>query len=201
MKCLHNLILTFVLGQLIHVHVNFGQELNYEFVHEKNYYSFTGILLVGAEPDCLIDLIYNFDHISKYSSGATSIQLIQQDENWFDVAFIYKKLMFIENESTWRRTLSHDKRKVAFEMLSNKSNIRWIPKLISSTGHYQITSTKNGSLVEYFQECELEHGALQSIYIREAKKEAIQFLKIFEKYLSNNCEKTGSEKLIYLNNK
>lgn len=199
MKSFGNFIIVFFLALLIPISENIGQELNYEFVQKENYYSYTANLFIAADPDCLIDLIYNFENISKYSSGAKSIELVQHHESGYDVTFIYQKLIFIENESTWRRTLSPDKRKIAFEMLPNETNISWVPQIIYSSGYYQITSIENGSLVEYYQECELEHGALQDMYIRKAKKEAIQFLNTFEHFLSNNCDKIEPEKFIYLN--
>lgn len=199
MKSFGNFIIVFFIILQTTVTESIGQELNYEFVQKENYYSYTAILFVPANPDCLIDLIYKFENISKYSSGAKSIELVQQNENGYDVSFIYKKLLFIENVSTWRRTLSQDKRKIAFKMLSNETNIGWVPQIIYSSGYYHITSIDNGSLVEYYQECGLEHGVLHDIYIREAKKEAIQFLKVFEHFLSNNCDKIEPEKLIFLN--
>ncbi len=199
MKFFGDFINVFFLALLIPISKNIGQELNYEFVQKENYYSYTGNLFVAADPDCLIDLIYKYENISKYSSGAKSIELVQHHESGYDVSFIYQKLLFIEHESTWRRTLSQDKRKIVFEMLSSETNIGWVPQIIYSSGYYQITSIDNGSLVDYYQECGLEHGALQDMYIRKVKKEAIQFLKTFEHFLSNNCDKIEPEKLIYLN--
>lgn len=187
MKSLGSFIFAFILSSQTPVYENIAQEVNYEFVQNENKYSFTANLFLAADPDCLFDRINKFEYLQEYSLGAKSIQLVQENEKGYDVLFVYQKLLFIENESTWRRTFSPDKRKIVFEMLSSETNIGWIPKIISSTGYYQITPVDSGSFVAYYQRCDLDQGALQDIYMRKAKKEAIQFLEKFKEFLSNNC--------------
>ena len=167
-----------------------GQEndLKYEFIRTDSSYSFRGSILVKADFDCLIDVVYKFEHISKFTSGAKSIELRRQGENWYEVTYTYRKLLIFENKSTWRRTLKQDKGRVVFEMVSNKNNIAILPEVLSSTGYYQIKSETNGFRVEYYQECKLKPGLLKNAYIRQAKKEAIKFLALFKKYVEKICD-------------
>ena len=164
------------------------KEFDYEFIQKDTYYSFRGSFIVKAEPDCLINLIYNFKNISEYSSGAKSIELVRQGENWYEVTFIYRKLLIFENQSTWRRTLIRDEGKVVFEMISSKNSLSIMPDVISSAGYYQIKNEKDSCLVEYFQECKLKPELLKGTYINKAKKEAIKFLQEFKEYIERTCD-------------
>jgi len=164
------------------------KELDYEFIQEDTYYSFRGSFIVKAEPDCLINLIYDFKNISKYASGAKSIELVRQGENWYEVTFTYRKLLFLENQSTWRRTLNRHENKVVFEMISNRNNLNIVPEMLFSTGYYQIRPEKEVCLVEYFQECKITPGFLKDTYINKAKKEAIQFLRVLKEYIEKTCD-------------
>jgi hypothetical protein len=164
------------------------EELDYEFAQEDTCYSFRGSFYVKAEPDCLINLIYNFKNISDYSLGANSIELGRQGENWYKVTFTYRKLLIFENQSTWRRTLNQDEHKVFFTMISYRNNLNILPQMLSSTGYYQFRPENDGCQVEYFQECKLTPGLLNDNYINEAKKEAIKFLQMFKEYLERSFD-------------
>jgi hypothetical protein len=165
-----------------------NNEFDYEFIQDGNCYSFRGSFIVQAERDCLIDVIYNFEHISKYTAGAESIELVRQEENRYEVTYTYRKFLILENKSTWRRTLKRDEQKVIFEMISTKNNVSFMPQLLSSSGYYQIKPENEGYQVEYFQECKLKPGLLKSTYINQAKKEAIKFLQEFKEYIKKTCD-------------
>ena len=188
MKKLYKGIIVALMSLPIIVYGIEKNELEYEFIQEGTYYSFRGSFIVKAELDCLINVIYDFNHISKYASGAKSIELVRQGENWYDVTYTYRRLIIFENKSTWRRTLKRDEKKVFFEMMSNKNNINIIPKMLSSTGYYHIKLEKEGYRVEYFQECKLTPGLLRDAYIHRAKKEAITFLHGFNEYVERTCD-------------
>lgn len=167
-------------------------EIEYNFVHDENFYSFQGNFIVRAELDCLISVIYNFEHISNYASGASSIELVQEGENWYDVTYTYRKLIIFENKSTWRRTLKRNEKKVLFEMISNKNNLKFMPEVLASDGYYQIKAENEYKRVEYFQECKLKPGLLKNAYIKQVKKEAIMFLYEFKNYIEKTCKFSNS---------
>ena len=165
-----------------------NKEFKYDFTKTDSSYSFRGSFVVNADFDCLIDVAYKFEHISKYTSGAKSIKLLRQGENWLEVEYTYRKLLVLENKSTWHRTLKRDEGKVEFEMISNKNNIGIIPDVLSSIGYYQIKPEGRSYSVEYFQKCILKSAFLKNVYIKQAKKEAIRFLKVFKKYVEKICD-------------
>ena len=160
---------------------------DYEFIHKDNYYSFRAYFFVNADFDCLMNIVYDFEHICQYAAGAKSLEKIRQGKNWYDVTYTYQKL-FLKNQSTWRRILQRDQGRVFFEMTSNKNNLNIIHETEFSSGYYQIKAINKGHMVEYFQECRLYPGLLKISYINQAKKGAIQFLKEFKDYIKKTCK-------------
>jgi hypothetical protein len=177
-----------LLGLPILLYGSKKKELEYEFIQDDTCYSFRGSFIVKAEPDCVINLIYTFNNISDYSLNAKSIELVLQGENWYDVTFVYRKFLIFENQSTWRRILSRTDHKIDFIMLSNKNNSTILPQMVSSSGYYKIRPETDNCRVEFYQECKLKSGFLKDTYIKEAKKEAIRFLKEFKGYIQKSCE-------------
>ena len=188
MKKFYKRILVALLSLPIILSGSQNHEFDYEFIQDGNCYSFRGSFIVQAERDCLIDVIYNFEHISKYASGAKSVEFVRQGENWYEVTYTYRKILVLENKSTWRRTLNRDEQKVVFEMISSENNVSFMPQLDSSSGYYQIKPEKEGYQVEYFQACKLKTGLLKDAYISQAKKEAIKFLREFKEYIERTCD-------------
>lgn len=72
-------------------------------------------------------------------------------------------------------------------MISHKHNSGLMPKILSSTGYYQIKPEKEGYKVEYFQECTLKSALLKGAYISKAKKEAIKFMWELKEYIERTC--------------
>lgn len=188
MKTVCKVIVIAIVSFSVIVYGNKKNEIEYEFIQDATSYSFRGSFLVKADLDCLIDIAYKFEHISKYASDARSVELVQQGENWYEVTYTYRRLIIFENKSTWRRTLKRDRQKVVFEMVSSKNNINIMPNVLSSTGYYQINRENEGYRVEYFQKIILQPGLLKAVYIRRTKKEAITFLKEFKEYVEKTCD-------------
>jgi len=162
------------------------KELDYEFIQDDTYYSFRGSFIVKAELDCLISILYDFKHLVNIESSAKSIVLLREEENWYEACHTHKKLFF-KHESIWRKTLKLDEQKVVFEMISNKQNTDLLPKVLYSTGYYQVELEEEGYKVEYFQECKLESALLKGIFINKAKKEAIKFMLELKEYIEKTC--------------
>ncbi len=195
------IIITMVISPFL-IYGQEKEEFNYEFIRGDNSYSFRGSFLVKVDLDSLIPLIYEFENISKYALGAKSIELVRQGENWYDVTYTYRKLIFLENTSTWRRTLKRDEHQVVFKMISSSSNSGLVPKMLSSTGYYQLKPGKESCRVEYFQECKLNPGPLKKIYMKKVKKETIKFLHVFKNYLDGTFDNSNDlNKAIQLNNR
>ena len=164
-----------------------NEDVYYDFNHEDNCYAFRGSFIVKADAECAVNMLFDIDHLPKYTVGAKSVELIHQGDNWYDVTYTYRKWIIIEHKSTWRRTLKRKDNKIVFELISSKNNINLVPEMHASTGYYKISTAQNGCRVEYYQECTLKSGILKSAYISKMLKEAIVFLKVLKQYVSETC--------------
>lgn len=144
-----------------------------------------------AELGCLMDVVYAFEHISRFASGAESVQLVEEGEDWHVVAYTYRRLLILENQSTWRRTLDRQGHRVVFEMLTSRNNLRILPRVLSSHGHYRIDGEGGTYRLEYFQECQLEGGILKGNYMERADREAEAFLGGLRDYVEGTCGKAA----------
>ena len=169
--------------------LSYGDEndLDYRFTQADSSYTFYGSFKVKADPDCLIHLIYNFDHISDYSSAAEFIELIREGNDWYEITYTYRQYLFFEHQSTWRRTLNRKKHKVDFIMISNNNNLSMIPEMVSSSGYYQVKPNEEYCQVLYFQACTLTPGILLDAYMKAGKDAAINFLREFKEFIEKNC--------------
>jgi hypothetical protein len=161
--------------------------IDFCFSQRDSVYSFKGNFIVDGDPACLISIISEFSHISKYASGATSVELIREEENWSIVSYTYRRFLFLENRSTWRRTLYGDRQELVFEMISSENNIKIMPELRSSSGYYRISPAEEDYRMEYFQTCSLVPVFMNDLYLRRIKEEAIEFMQVFREYIIQNC--------------
>ncbi|MBN1352528.1 hypothetical protein JXJ21_24225 [candidate division KSB1 bacterium] len=160
--------------------------VRYEFIHDDSCFSFRGSFVIDAELDCMIHILYDFKHLKKLISGADSIVLIQQGNDWYDVCYVYEKLFFT-NRSIYRKTLKIEEQKVVFKMISNRQNTSLFPNVLSSSGYYQIKCESTGYAIEYFQECKITFSILKDFYIKKAKKESTKFMLELKKYVERIC--------------
>ncbi len=183
----YNRLLIVLLSSAIFLLANQENEFNFEFFQNGNYYSFRGTFHVKADPDCLLRVIFDYEHISQYTAGAKSTELLRQGIDCYEIAYTYRKFLIFENKSTWRRTLNRKEQKVIFEMMSSQNNLPLMPQLLSSSGYYQIKSESESYRVDYFQSGKLKDGFLKDRYYAQAKKDAIKFLKEFKQYIETTC--------------
>jgi hypothetical protein len=166
-----------------------SDELNgvyYHFSQDDASYTFRGSFFVELTPACLIHVLYDFEHLVKFVTNADSIVLLRQGENWYEVRYTYRGLLF-GNKSTYRKTLKQEEQKITFEMIASEQHGPLVPKVLYSTGYYEIKPEKEGCLVEYFQEARVESKMLNEIYFHLVRKEAVNFLKDLKQYVERSC--------------
>jgi len=161
--------------------------LDHEFTEDERQYAFRGSFQVTGTERCLMDVIYDFGHISRYAAGARSIEKGLEGENWYEVTYTYRRYLVFKNRSTWRRTLNRAKGRVDFEMTASENNLGMLPELLASTGYYQLAKETQGYRLEYFQECSISDGAFSARYLKHARKTAIRFLEEFRQYVMTTC--------------
>lgn len=161
-------------------------EVSYKFSRQGNIYSFVGKFPVNNNINCLLDVIYDFDHLKRYNNGVDSVELLRQGSHSYEVRYSYQKF-FLKAKTTFRRVLNKKRRIVISEMVGHEQNSNLFPKLLASRGYYRIREDKTGCWFEYFREYEIEPKPFDSLYLYIAKKEAIKHLYDIKEYIEKTC--------------
>jgi membrane protein DedA with SNARE-associated domain len=158
----------------------------YELFRDGNLYTFRGSFLTFSDPDCLLDILYDFDHLRKFVTCPNSFSLLQKGDNWHSFCCTYRVLLS-ENKLIYRKTLKKEELRVTFEMIAGRQNIKLIPEVLSSSGYYEIMPKKDGYQVVYFHQDRLSPSFCRDIYLYLAKKEAVKFLQELKNYVEKEC--------------
>ncbi|MFP4308048.1 MAG: hypothetical protein ACLFQQ_12600 [Desulfococcaceae bacterium] len=163
-----------------------GAEPNYHFSHDETRYRFEGSFQIQARADCLLKILFEFEHLKNYVAHTESATLDEAGENWQKVTYQYRNL-FYKARSTFRRTLNPTKNRVEYELtrLDEGGIIR--PEIRSISGYYGVSDEGMVRRVTFFQEGELAGGMLSGIYFNSAKKVAVGFLREIARYAESHC--------------
>jgi len=168
----------------------FAQEktdIQYQFTQTDSSYSFSSSFYIKANPNCLLNLCFYYQHIKALAPDAKEVLVKDQGSDWNQISYTYKKFIYFVNKSLWYRKLDEEMQRVDFTLISSENNKTIMPEMISSTGYYQIKKQGGDIIVEYFQECQLTKSHITNLYINRVKKEAIQFMQRFMEYANANC--------------
>ena len=163
-----------------------SNKVSYKFSRQGYTYSFVGKFPVNNNINCLMDIIYDFEHLKRFNSGVDNVELIRQDSHSYEVRYSYRKL-FLKAKTTFRRVLDKKRRIVTSVMIGHEQNSNLIPKPLASHGYYRIIEDKTGCWFEYFRECEIESKPLDRLYFYIAEKEAIKHLLTIKEYIEKTC--------------
>lgn len=163
-----------------------NDNFQYTFVESRDGYAFKGKFFVVAKDSCLMDIIYEPEHLKKILKNRCTVNIVSKGRDTHVLSYIYK-LPLIEIKSTYRKTLRFAERKVIFDMTGYEQKGIALPRILSSKGSYEIRGENNGLWVEYYQECQLEKSNIRGIYLFFAKNEAVNFLINLKKYAERTC--------------
>ncbi len=166
---------------------NERDSIQYKFTESGSGYSFHGSFRIKANARCLIDVVFQHQHIRALAIEANEVILIDKGESWNKIAYTYQRFHFFENKSVWLRNLDEDSLRVDFTLVSSENNRAIMPDMTSSSGYYKITPHSKYCIVEYFQKCLLSAEVLSKPTIKAAKREAIEFIYWFSEYANRIC--------------
>lgn len=158
----------------------------YEFYRIDSCYSLRGSFIIEADYDCVTEILYDFKHLKYIIATADSITLLQQGTNWYEVSYTFKKFLYT-NRSIYRKTFKPAEQKIVFELLSDQQNTHILPKLLSSTGYYQIKPVTTGYQIEYYQQVIVKSTFFKDRILNMAKKEFVNFMLNLREYLNKQC--------------
>jgi hypothetical protein len=167
-------------------------DIQYIFKQTDSSYSFYGRFKIKADPNCLLEISFNYEDIRSLAANAKEVLLIDSGNNWNQISYTFHGYFFFENTSVWLRKLDMEKQRVDFTLVSSENNLSLMPRLISSSGYYMITQENECVVVEYYQECWLTEKSITKFYISRLKNEAIKFIYLFSEYAGENCGRSSS---------
>ena len=167
-------------------------EIKYKFTQSDSSYTFYGSFKIKANPKCLLEISFNYEHIRALAPNAKEVQLIDQGGNWNQISYTYQKFTFFKNKTVWHRILNEENRRVDFTLLSSENNLSIMPHMTSSSGFYQIKQQGEYFIMEYYQQCQLTKELITKLYLNRAKKEAIKFMHKFSEYARAFCNNSTS---------
>jgi len=162
-------------------------DIKYIYTQTDSSYSFYSSFKINANPKCLLEISFNYEHIRSLAMDAKEVVLIDQGSNWNQISYTYQKFIFFENTTVWYRKLDEEKQRVDFTLVSSQNNQTIMPRLISSSGFYQVKKQEEYVIVEYYQQCRLAESSLTKVYLNRVKKEAINFMYLFSEYALEHC--------------
>jgi hypothetical protein len=158
----------------------------YEFSQSDDRYTFYGSFFTMSDPDDLLHILYDFEHLTKFVTSADLIVLLRQGRNWYEVGYVYRKLL-LETKFTFRKTLIREKQKITFELIACEQGDPTFPKILSSSGYYEIIPEEKGFRVTYYEEVRMGSKLSNGVYSLMAKKEAVKFIQTLKKYVERKC--------------
>ncbi|MBN1597217.1 MAG: hypothetical protein JW894_02900 [Bacteroidales bacterium] len=161
-------------------------KIQYSLTETDTSYTFKGTFKINADPGCLINIFFSYEHLCALAPDAV-VTLTEKGDVWNQVGYLYKKYGYFENRSEWFRELDKQHYKVKFTLISSENNKSIMPVMKSSSGYYQVKKKDNFYIVIYYQECTLSESALTNIYLNKAEKEAIIFLERLAEYSCTHC--------------
>jgi hypothetical protein len=181
------LIALFVVLIPVRIFAEEANDIQFKFTRTDSGYSFYGSFKINADPKCLLEISFNYEHIRALAPDAKEVLLIDQGSNWNQISYTYQKFIYFENKSVWYRKLNKEKQRVDFILVSSINNQTIVPRMISSSGYYQIKPQGEYIIVEYYQQCQLTESSLTKKYLSKVKKEAIKFMHKFSEYANEFC--------------
>jgi len=163
-----------------------GADPRHQFTHDETRYRFEGGFQSEARADCLLGILFEFDHLKNYVTHAESVKLDNAGENWQEVTYQYRNL-FYKARSTFRRTLNRSANRVEYRLIRLEEGGIIRPKIQSISGYYGVSDEGGERRVTFFQEGELAGGMLSGIYFNNAKKVAVNFLREIARYAEERC--------------
>ena len=167
-------------------------DIQYKFEQTDSSYTFYGCFKINATPECLLEISFNHKHIQALALDAKEVLLIDQGSNWNQISYTYQKFAFFKNKTVWHRILNEENQRVDFTLMSSENNQTIMPRMISSSGFYQVKQQGDYFIMEYYQQCQLTEKLITKLYLNSVKKEAIKFMHTFSEYARTYCDMSTS---------
>lgn len=161
-------------------------EIFHTFHHTDTQYTFEGSFELAADPACLLNVLFDFDHLKNYVKHAKTATLLREGPRWQDVRYSYRSL-FYDAETTFKRVLDAAAGRVDYRLVDITHSGLVDPDIQSISGYYGISRIPTGYRVTFYQQGELEAALLSGFYFYMAKNQAVSFVREIRDYMLSHC--------------
>ena len=131
-------------------------DAKFEMNEKKYIYSFA--FSSSLPEDTLLNILYDFNHLRRYSSQAADAKLLYASSNYHDIELHLKYLIY-SSRSAYRRTIQPDSARVKIEMLNSIQSSNLFPRIVKSYAEYRLHTEDNVAVVEYLQQVTFDKDA------------------------------------------
>jgi hypothetical protein len=154
----------------------------YTFTQDGPRYTFACEFTVAAQPDRVLELLYRFEHLQRFSQPISETELLAEGPGWQTVRFTYSTWLG-SLVTTFRRELDQPGRTIRFRMTEALRTGLPLPMPAATSGEYRLEPTEGGVRVVYRQEGEVNDSLLVRAWMSRARSEAIRFAAGLESYV------------------
>lgn len=164
-----------------------SNNIYYDFANVNGHYTLNARIFINSDIPTIINLLYEFNNVKRFFQHAESTEIISQTQNHYDMKLLYKYWIF-RADVVYRRTLSTNKKRIYFKMISFKTNSVLLPEVVSSEGYYEFASKGSGVLLTLHNDTILKSylPVLDSLLMR--KEDAFTYLENVKNYAEKKGE-------------
>lgn len=157
-------------------------EIEEEFLSDDSGYHFRAEFTTSLCPDRVLDILYCFDHVRKYTFSSEDVNIVSEYENEYVVKVRFSRFFYSFN-SVFRR--KREGNAVVTELEEFTQRRALIPDVISSRGIYEVICRNGkGSIVKLTQDVRF-NGSVNRIYMRMIQGGVKNFRESILKYIEN----------------
>jgi len=159
---------------------------DYHFEERGGHYAFTATFEVTAAPDRVLELLYDFEHLRRYSRRSQS-ELLEEGHGWQRVRFTHTGWLWTVR-ATVHRELDRPANCVRFRVESASRTGLPIPLPAASSGDFCVVPADGSLRVSYRQAGQMEATVLLPAWKRYARTEALAFARDLEDYVRSQVD-------------
>lgn len=133
--------------------------------------------------DSVLAILFKFDHLVKYSSQISQIEILSEEKNSYLVSFNLKYLIY-SSRSVYRRTLLEEKGMVVIEMIKFNHNSTVFPQVLDIRIEYMVVPKRNGVHIYYKQKC-LFNRPINWLYLKIVEGKLNESMRELQRYISS----------------
>ena len=148
--------------------------------------------VVAADADCVLQTLFEFEHLEACASGFATVVLVDESESEQTVDFVYEQRLF-SARLRYRRVLVRERAVIEIDLISSEIGGLLAPRAERSVGTYEVRATREGTEVRYEERTTFARSWLNFVYAAIARRQADAFLTAVRDHLHETCPRTDGQ--------